>query len=207
VRLPTHPATAQSSHARSTDDEILDLLRTLPVIEQQEIFSNVRARSRQRQRVLHFDEILTDPAVLAEARRLARGSGMALPEFSLLVNPYRYSSYFAHSARCTIEKMSSIDYGRVADVAEAVVTVKAKREMELHHGLIAAEFDIHVLKGELSVERRGVRARYGRGSVVTIEAHGEVLLRLRPDCWITYVDHPLTTWIILHAPKAQPKEA
>ena len=187
------------ARAGQADDELLAFYHRLPVSEQQAIFTDVREKARDAERIVSFQGELSDPVVLAEAERLARAAAVPLSDFGVIINPHRYSSYFTRSSKCTIGRLSAIDYGRFAEVAEAVVLVKAKRPVEFRHTLIPVDFDIHVLKGELEIERGGVRARVDRTSVVTVEARGEVRLRLCAGCWMTYVDHPLTTWMNMRA--------
>lgn len=182
---------------RTTDNELLKLYHRLPVSEQRDVFMRLREQTRDADRVVSLEDILSDPVVLAECERLARPAGVPVQEFAVVVNPYRYSSYFARSksGKCTIGKLSAVDYGRSAEVAETVVLVKAYRAVEFHHTLVPAEFDVHVLKGQMEALRAGVAKRVPRTNVLTIAAGAEVRLRLRPGCWITYVDHPLSTWI------------
>lgn len=185
--------------SEQTDDHLLDLFHQLPVPDQRAIFGEVREKARDHQRVINFEQVLSDELVHAEAHRLARAAGVPIDEFAVVVNPFRYSSYFARSQKCTLAKLSSLDYGRFAEIAEAVVMVKAYKSVEFHHTLVPEDFSVHVLKGEAEIHRGGGVTRVNRTSVIEIAAGADVRLRLAPQCWITYVDHPLTTWIAKRA--------
>ena len=182
-----------------TDFELLEAYQRLPVSRQRAYLREILEESRDRQRVVSFEEVLSDPVVLAEAQRLAHGAGIPLRELGMVLNPFRYSSYFARSDRCTIAKLTSIDYGRMAEVAEAVVLVKAYKSVEFHHTIIPSDFDLHVLKGALEIHRGPEVTRVDRTSVAVIEAEGEAKIRLSAGCWMVYLDHPLTTWISARA--------
>ncbi len=177
------------------DVELMAAYHRLPVSRQRAYLREISEESRDLERVVSFEDVLSDPVVLAEAQRLARGAGLPLQELGMVLNPFRYSSYFARSDRCTMAKLTSIDYGRLAEVAEAVVLVKAYKSVEFHHTLIPADFDLHVLKGELEIRREQAVTRVDRTSVAVIEAEGEARIRLNAGCWMVYLDHPLTTWI------------
>ena len=190
-----------------TDVELMEAYHRLPVSRQQTYLREILEESRDLERVVSFEDVLSDPVVLAEAQRLAHGAGIPLRELGMVLNPFRYSSYFARSDRCTMAKLTSIDYGRTAEVTEAVVLVKAYKAVEFHHTIIPSDFDLHVLKGTLEIRRGREVTRVDRTSVVVVETEGEAKIRLSAGCWMVYLDHPLTTWISARARERQSSHA
>lgn len=188
-------ARKKSSRFEQTDAQLLETYRRLPVNRQRAYAGQIFEEARQLERVVSFDEILSDPAILEEAQRLARAAGLRVQDLAQVVNPFRYSSYFARSPRCTMAKLTSIDFSRVGEMAETIVYVRTYQDVEFEHTIIPADFDLHVMRGEIEIRREGTSTRATRASVVTVDAGGKACLRLPARVWITYVDHPLTAWI------------
>ena len=178
-----------------TDTRLLELYRRLPVNEQREFFRHIMEQTRDQDRVIAFSEILSDPEILEEVQRLARGAAVPVQKLAQVVNPFQYSSYFARSSRCTMAKLTSVDDSRFAEVAEVIVFVKVYKDVQFRHTIIPVGFDLHVQNGELEIHRGTIVARTGRGRVATVDAGGEVTIRARAGCWFNYSDHPLTAWI------------
>ncbi len=178
-----------------TDARLLELYRRLPVNEQRDFFRHIQEKARDQDRVIAFSEILSDPEILREAQRLARGAAVPVRQLAQVVNPFQYSSYFARSSRCTIAKLTSVDDSRFAEAAEVIVFVKVYKDVQFRHTIIPVSFDLHVQHGELEIHRGTVVARTARGRVATVAAGGEVTIRARAGCWFNYSDHPLTAWI------------
>lgn len=186
-----------------TDEQMMHIYRRLPVQRQREIFHQMLEESRELDRVLPFDEVLSTPIVLEEVQRLARGAGVPISEMARIVNPRLYSSYFARSPRCTMARLTAVDYARCSDAAEVMVSVKVYRQLDQKHTIVPADFDLYVRSGSLEIRRQRSITRCPRGSVVTIEAQGEaqaeVTIRAYSGCWFIYSEHPLTAWIASHA--------
>lgn len=188
-------ARQKSRAGAQTDAELIEAYHRLPVSRQRAYLREILEESRGLERVINFEEVLSDPVVLAEAKRLARSAGVPLRDLVTVLNPFRYSSYSARSDRCTIAKLTAIDYGRVSEVAEAVVLVKAYGPVEFRHTVIPCDFDLHVLRGALEIRRGAQVTRVERTGVAVVEPGTEVRIGMHPGCWAVYLDHPLTTWI------------
>ncbi len=189
------PARKKLPGAQEADARLLQAYRQLPVDRQKHYLQRIGEEARDRDRVIPFTEILSDPVVLEEARRLARGAGLPLQELAQVINPLQYSSYFARSSRCTMAKLTSVDYGRFAEIAEVIVFVKAYKEVQFRHKVIPVSFDLHVVNGALEIRRGRSLSRAGRGDVIRLAPGAEIAIRAQPGAWFSYVDHPLTALV------------
>ena len=180
---------------RRTDDALLESLHSLSVDLQRAHTIQIFEHAREREKVVPFDELLADPPTLDELQRLGASCGIQIAELAQIVNPFRYSSYFARSPRCTMTKLTSVDSSHSGETSETVVYVRAYRPVEFRHSIVPADFDLHIVHGEARIENDGNVTRARRGTVARIEAGGQVLLRLAAAAWVLYVEHPLTTWI------------
>src|SRR5262249_8948503 len=130
-----------------------------------------------------------------ESQRLARAAGLPLHDFGEIINPYSYSSYFARSAKCTFAKMTSVDYGRTAEVAEVVAQVKVYATVRFEHRVLPAAFQLHLLFGSIEIERSGSARAYSAPCLVTVPPGPPLMLRASAGAWFAYVSHPLSLWI------------
>jgi len=170
----------------------------LPVARQRDIYRQIAAEAKDADKVIPFDEVLTQPEVLKELESLARAAKLPVAEMALVLNPFRYSSYFARSRLCTIARFASVDRSRYGDAAESLVFVDARSEIVFRHSLIPEEFDLYVRSGHLDVQRGTAVTKCPPSSIVTIAPGNEATLHVNAGCWFVYSQHPLTAWISIH---------
>lgn len=187
---------------KSIDKEIVEALHRLPVERQRSYIVQILDDARQLEKVISIDEILSETEILEEAKRLAAAAGLPVQEIAAVVNPFRYWSYVARGRRCGFTKLTAIDYSRYGDVSETIVNARAYKDVLFRHSIVPASFDVHVYRGDVRVETGETVSMGKRGDVLQVEGGAEVVIRLPAGAWITYVDHPLTAWILQRALRA-----
>jgi hypothetical protein len=184
---------ANANRAERTEYELLEAWRRLPPDRQRATFQMIVFEAAELEQVFPFHQILLDPAVLREARSLAKAAALRLTDFAEIVNPLLYGSWFARSHRCTMAKLSRVESGEVAKV---LVEVKVNEDLRFHHQLIAQDFSIHIIFGSVTVERAGYSDLVMERRILTIPAEGgPVTIYASPGAWFKYVCHPLSAWI------------
>lgn len=170
------------------DADLLRFWHGLTDEQQRHFFADIRIANQANDNVIPFDQMLLNPEFHGEIAALASAANVSLVEFGLAVNPNQYPAYSTASDRCRIDRY-------LARTGSVDIRVQVYTRVEFHHRLIPATFELHVLEGEVMLEREGAILRYSDGAVLEVEGDSEITFRAQTGARFLYVNHPMTAWI------------
>ena len=179
---------------KNCERELLAHWRRLSPARRREILLEIEGEAGMRGQVVDFPLPLSDPEVLEEARRLARGASIRLADLAAVVDPQGYPQYFARSWRATLARLAHVDHSRVGEALETVVEVQAYAPIQFDHRLVVP-FALHIVYGRVTVSCASDIYVVERRRVVTLPGVQPVKIAAGAGAWFTYVPHPLTEWI------------